>query len=56
MAKTKKFGYVEPVDYFPPEIRKLFEEEEEAKKSNSLKKANTQDLEKMMAKKATKKK
>lgn len=25
MAKSKKFGYVEPDDYFPPEIRKMFE-------------------------------
>ena len=35
MAKAKKYGYVEPDGYFPPEIRKMFEEKAEAESNKN---------------------
>ena len=60
MAKAKKFGYMEPADYFPPEIREMFEKGEFDKKELEEKKNEYRDQSKRMIaaerkKKATKK-
>lgn len=58
MAKSKKYGYVEPADYFPPEVRKMFEtgETEPAQeKKNPYRDQSKKMIEEQRKKKAAKK-
>ena len=63
MAKSKKFAYVEPDDYFPPEVRKMFEKSGEEEnpaaatkpKSNPYRDESKRLIEKDRKKKAAKK-
>ena len=52
-AKQKQFGYIEPEDYFPPEVRKMFEEQEaeEEKKKNPYREQSKRLIEKQAKKK-----
>ena len=56
MAK-RKMGYVEPDDYFPPELRKKFEEDndEGKEKSNTYRDQSKRMIEDQRKKKAAKK-
>lgn len=63
MAKSKKFGYVEPDNYFPPEVLKMFEKADkdqnpaaaEKPKNNPYRDESKRLIEKDRKKKAAKK-
>lgn len=52
-AKQKQFGYVEPEDYLPPEVRKMLEEREAAA-NNPYNDQSKRLIEKQMAEKKKK--
>ena len=55
-AKQRQFGYVEPDDYLPPEVRKMLDEREAAaEKGNPYNDQSKRLIEKQMAEKKKKK-